>query len=243
MLKNFVFTFLVLVFSLIPISCEQLEKVTAILSESEIVSGLKEALNIGATTAGNQLSQTDGYFGNALLRIALPPEAKPLIENISLIPGGQTLLNEVVLKMNRGAEKAASKAAPIFVNAITNMTVADGRNILVGNDSAATSFLRQKTFSQLNLAFRPEINTAMNEVGAATAWNSLFGNYNSYVSTFPGNLLNLDTVNSNLGAYATGKALNGLFIKVADQEKLIRDNPAQRTTDLLKKVFAEQDPK
>lgn len=240
MLKKSVFYFIGLAFMLVPFSCEQLESLG--LTEKEIIDGLKEALTLGANTAGTQLSATDGYFGNAALKILLPPEAKPVLDNITLIPGGQALLDEVVLKMNRGAEKAASKAAPIFINAITGMTIQDGLSILKGSDSAATNYLRVKTFDDLTNAFAPEINTAMNEVGAASAWNTLFTNYNNWYPAY--NLIfgtNYTSVNTNLGEYATGKALNGLFSKVAQEEKLIRDDPAQRTTDLLKKVFKEQD--
>jgi hypothetical protein len=241
MLKKIAFSFLLIAFSLVPFSCEELESLG--LTETEIITGLKEALNLGATTAGTQLSATDGYFGNQALKLLLPPEAKPVTDNLSLIPGGQLLVDELILKMNRGAEKAATKAAPIFANAITSMTIEDGRDILVGSDSAATGYLRAKTYSQLSSAFAPEINTAMNEIGAATAWSNLFSRYNTFANSIVGIGLGLSPVNPDLGQYATGKALSGLFVKVAEEEKLIRDDPAKRTTDILKKVFAEQDRK
>ena len=228
----------VLFFSMIPFSCEQLESVG--LSETEIISGLKEALNLGANSAGSQLSATNGYFGNAALKILLPPEAKPILDYAGTL-GLQSQIDDLVLKMNRGAEKAATKAAPIFGNAITSMTVTDGLTILKGTDTAATSYLKSKTYTQLTGAFAPEINKAMDEVGAATLWNTVFSTYNTYANTFIGQLAGLKPVNSDLGAYATGKALNGLFSKVADEEKLIREDPTKRTTDLLKRVFAEQD--
>jgi hypothetical protein len=129
------------------------------------------------------------------------------------------------------------------VNAITGMTLTDGKNILMGSDTSATHYLRQNTFSQLTNAFAPEINSAMDEIGAASAWNTLFSNYNTVASSPAGILLNLQPVEANLGAYATSRALSGLFVKIAEQEKLIRDDPARRTSDLLKKVFAEQDNK
>jgi len=237
-LFSFVFALVLLT---VPTSCEHLEKLG--ISEQEIISGLREALSAGANSAASQLSVTDGYFGNQALKLLLPPEAKPVLDNISRIPGGQSLLDDVVLKMNRGAEKAALKAAPIFVNAITSMTLTDGRNILMGSDTSATQFLRKNTFSQLTNAFAPEINSAMDEIGAASAWNTLFSNYNTVASSPAGILLNLQPVEANLGAYATNRALSGLFVKIAEQEKLIRDDPAKRTSDLLKKVFAEQDNK
>lgn len=237
-LFSFVFALVLLT---VPTSCEHLEKLG--ISEQEIISGLREALSAGANSAASQLSVTDGYFGNQALKLLLPPEAKPVLDNISQIQGGQSLLDDVVLKMNRGAEKAALKAAPIFVNAITSMTLTDGRNILMGSDTSATQFLRKNTFSQLTNAFKPEINKAMEEIGAATAWNTLFSSYNSFLLTPAGFLLNLPKVEADLGTYATNRALSGLFVKIAEQEKLIRDDPAKRTSDLLKKVFAEQDNK
>lgn len=239
MFKKIIFTISLSLFGLLPFSCEELEKLG--LTEAEIAGGLKEALSIGANTAGARLSATDGYFADQAVKILLPPEAKPILDNISLIPGGQTLVNEVVLKLNRGAEKAASNAAPIFLDAITGMTVTDGLTILKGSDTAATSYLKAKTYTQLTNAFAPEINSAMNEVGAATVWNTLFTNYNTYANTLAGQLLGLQPVTTNLGAYATQRALNGLFLKVADQETLIRKDPVQRTSELLKKVFKEQD--
>lgn len=237
--KSFLYAF-ILIFSIIPFSCEELAKLG--LSNTEIISGLKEALSIGANTAGSQLSVTNGYFANEAVKILLPPEAKPILDNISLIPGGQVLLNEVVLKMNRGAEKAATKAAPIFLNAITGMTITDGLNILKGSDSAATMYLKASTSAQLTSAFSPEINTAMEEVGAASLWNTLFSNYNNWFPFY--NLIsgtNYKAINPNLGEYATDRALKGLFLKVSEEEKLIRTDPTKRTTDLLKKVFKEQD--
>lgn len=243
MLKRIFFPVFLLVFSLIPTSCENIQSLG--LTETEIVSALRQALSLGADSASSQLSAVNGYYGNPALKILLPADAKAMIEKTYSLPGAQTLLEPilatVVEKMNRGAEKAAVKAAPIFINAITGMTVTDGLSILKGTDSAATAYLRSKTYSQLTSAFAPEINTAMDEVGAATAWNSLFTKYNSFVNPLTQLTLGLEPINPNLGEYATGKALNGLFIKVADQEKVIRTDVTKRTTELLRKVFAEQD--
>jgi hypothetical protein len=234
MLKKVWFYILVFTFGLIPFSCEELERIG--ITEEEIVNALKEALNLGAGSAGSQLSSLNGYFGNQALKIFLPEEAKPVLENISKIPGGQSLLDEVILKMNRGAEKAASKSVPIFVNAIKGMTVNQGRDILMGSDDAATQYLKSTAMTQLTDAFAPEINSAMDEVGATKAWELLFSNYNIIAP-----LLGLANVNPNLGEHATEKALKGLFSKVAEEELLIRNDVSKRTTDLLKKVFKEQD--
>ena len=114
-------------------------------------------------------------------------------------------------------------------------------NILKGNDTAATGYLRQTTFQPLTNAFAPEINASMEEVGASSAWNSLFTEYNKYVNPLTSATLGLETINPDLGEYATGKALNGLFYKVAGEEKEIRNNPAKRVSELMKKVFREQD--
>jgi len=248
MKRLIVSTFLFL-FCLVPFACEDLEKIQTAVSEGDITAGLREALSIGATRAGSQLSEPGGYFSNAALKILLPADANALITKAYDIPFAgvaaklalEPLITAVVEKMNAGAEDAAKKAAPIFVSAITSMTVTDGRNILLGEDSAATNYLRVKTFSPLTNAFAPKIDSAMEKVGAATAWNTLFSTYNSYVSLAPASL-KLTIINPNLGQYATEKALNGLFKKVSEEEKQIRDNPAQRTTDLLKRVFKLQDP-
>ena len=243
MIRQRLIPFLMLIFSILPSSCEQLQELG--LTNEEIVGGLKEALNLGAQSAGARLGVTDGYLGDQAVKILLPANAKTMIEKAYAIPGAEIILKpyleSVVEKMNRGAEKAATKAAPIFANAITSMSFSDAMNILKGDDTAATGYLRKTTYSPLNQAFAPEINAAMDEVGAASAWNSLFTEYNSYVNPITRATLGLETVNPNLGEYATEKALNGLFLKVADEEKLIRTDPLKRTTDLLKKVFKEQD--
>lgn len=238
MLKRILFPVCLLFFSLIPTSCETIQSLG--LTDTEIVSALREALSQGSDSASSQLSVLNGYYGNPNLKILLPKEAAPILQYASQL-GLQSQIDDLVLKMNRGAEKAAKKASPIFVNAITTMTVTDGLSILKGTDSAATAYLRAKTYTQLTSAFAPEINSAMDEVGAATLWNTVFSTYNNYANTFAGQLVGLSPVNSNLGEYATGKALNGLFVKVADEEKLIRNDVSKRSTELLRKVFAEQD--
>ena len=238
MLKRILFPVCLLFFSLIPTSCENIQSLG--LTETEIVSALREALSQGADSASSQLSVVNGYYGNPAFKIMLPQEAAPILQYASAL-GLQSQIDDLVLKMNRGAEKAATKATPIFVNAITSMTVTDGLSILKGTDSAATAYLRSKTYSQLTSAFAPEINAAMDEVGAATLWSTVFSTYNNYANSFAGQLLGLSPVNANLGEYATGKALNGLFVKVADEEKVIRTDITKRTTELLRKVFAEQD--
>lgn len=225
-----------------PLSCEVTKDAVG-LSEADVVAGLKQALQFGSDSAATSLHKVNGYYGNELLRIGLPPEANQVIQYFKVLPGGEAVVENVVKRMNQGAEKAAGKAAPIFLNAITSMTISDGFTILEGTDSAATAYLRAKTFTQLTGAFSPDINSAMNEVGAADAWNSLFTTYNTYANTLVGQIAGFKPVNPNLGEYATNRALKGLFVKVAEQELLIRKDPTKRVTDLLKRVFAEQDKK
>ena len=243
MIRKIFLPLLLLAFSLLPTSCENLAEIG--LSNEEIVSGLKEALNQGARVASDKLGVTDGFLADQAVKILLPSDAVNMIEKAYAVPGAEAILKpylaSVVEKMNRGAEKAATKAAPIFASAITSMSINDAMNILKGDDTAATGYLRKSTYKPLSDAFSPEINTAMNEVGAATAWNALFTEYNSYVNPFTSATLGLQTINPDLGDYATGKALNGLFLKVAGEEKEIRNDPAKRVSDLMKKVFKEQD--
>lgn len=236
---------LLLLFSFLPSSCENLNDLG--LSNEEIVGGLKEALNQGARVASEKLGVTDGFLADQAVKILLPSEAASMIEKAYSIPGAELLLKPymetVVEKMNRGAEKAATKAVPIFADAITNMSFSDAMTILKGDDTAATGYLRKTTYQPLTSAFAPEINSAMEEVGAATAWNNLFTSYNDVVTnnSLLSLALGLTTINPDLGEYATGKALDGLFFKVAGEEKEIRNDPAKRATDLMKKVFKEQD--
>ena len=243
MIRKIFLPLLLLAFSLLPTSCENLAEIG--LSNEEIVSGLKEALNQGARVASDKLGVTDGFLADQAVKILLPSDAVNMIEKAYAVPGAEAILkpylSSVVEKMNRGAEKAATKAAPIFASAITSMSISDAMNILKGDDTAATGYLRKSSYKPLSDAFSPEINTAMNEVGAATAWNALFTEYNSYVNPLTSATLGLQTINPNLGEYATGKALNGLFLKVAGEEKEIRNDPAKRVSDLMKKVFKEQD--
>ena len=129
------------------------------LSNEEVIKGLKNALNVGIDSSVFSLSKVNGYLGNELVKLALPPEAQPVINNISKIPGGQKLLNDAILAINKAAEDAAPQAKTIFVNAITNMSIQDGFNILKGQPNAATTFLKNGTYTQLTNAFAPKIKT------------------------------------------------------------------------------------
>lgn len=199
------------------------------LSNTEIVNGLREALQVGAKNASGKLSVENGFFGNALLKILLPPEARKVEAALRNIGMGQ-LVDKTILSMNRAAEDAAGKAVPVFVNAITSMSIQDGLNILRGGNGAATNYLRNTTTAALTTAFRPVIQNSLNKMNVGTYWNQVFSTYNRLPLTG-------SKVNPDLTAYVTERALAGLFQTIAEEENKIRTNPGARVSDLLKKVF------
>jgi hypothetical protein len=199
------------------------------LSNSEIVAGLKEALNVGTKNSANKLSTLNGYFGNQLIKILMPPEARK-VESALRSVGMGNLVDKAILSMNRAAEDAAQKSVPIFANAITSMTIQDGVSILRGGNGAATNYLKSKTTAQLTTAFRPVINGSLAKVGATKYWTEVINVYNRLPTV-------KQKINPDLTAYVTERALNGLFVTISDEENKIRSNPAARVTDLLKKVF------
>jgi len=199
------------------------------LSEADISAGLREALRVGAKNATSKVSAVDGFFGNALIKILMPPEAKK-VENTLRQMGLGDQVDNAILSMNRAAEDASGKALDIFVDAIKNMSIQDGLNILKGGNDAATQYLKAKTSAALTKAFKPVIEEALEKVNATKYWATVFNTYNSLPTTFK-------KVNPDLQAYVTERALNGVFIYIADEEAKIRMNPAARVNDLLKKVF------
>ncbi len=201
------------------------------LSTDTIIAGLKEALDVGARYAIDNAGKTDGYLSNELIRIAMPPElqqAGDLMRNFGL----DQLADDFETSMNRAAEKAAPQATEIIVNAIKNMTIEDATNILNGPDNAATDYFKTKTSEQLTGLFKPTIKDSLNQVGSTQYYNQL----TEQVADIPfvGQTINLD-----LPDYVTSQALDGLFSMIAIEEKKIRENPAARTTDLLKQVFSK----
>lgn len=209
------------------------------LTNDEVIAGLKQALNVGTDTSVTILNKADGYFKDAAVKILLPPEAQVMYSNLSKVPGISSLMDQTILAMNRAAEDAASEAKPIFVNAITGMTIADGFTILNGTDSAATTYLKGKTYDSLYQKFQPKIDISLNKplvagVSAQSAYSNLIDAYNT--ASLGGLLFDKVTTNS-LSSHVTNKGLNGLFLKVSDQEKKIRKDPIAQVTDLLKKVF------
>ncbi len=201
------------------------------LSNDDIVAGLKEALVVGSQKGSNTLSQVDGFFANAALKILLPPEAQK-VENTLRRVGLGKQVDDAILSMNRAAEDACKSAAPIFGNAVKQMSFGDALSILKGSDTAATGYLRGKTTTELTNAFRPVIEESLKKVDATKYWNTLITSYNKV------NIIGGQKINPDLSAYVTDKALGGIFTQVAIEEKNIRKDPLARTSDILKKVFA-----
>lgn len=218
------------------------------VATNENASGLKEALTVGIANSVSTLNKQNGYFGNQALKIWLPDDAKMLVDNIKYVPGGEKMLNEVVLRLNRAAEDAAVEAKPIFVGAIRNMSIADATGILFGNKNAATTYLRQNTYHQLTAAFQPKISASLDKklvgnISTTQSWNTLTTAYNKVANSIIGQTANLKPVNSNLAGYVTERALDGMFTSLANEEKQIRENPSARVNALLKRVFGQLDKK
>ena len=227
-------------------SCSEADEILTSINEGglnndDIVNGLKKALEVGTDTAVSRLSAKSGYYNDLAVRILLPPEAAPIFDNLSKIPGGATLMNNTIIAINRSAEDAAPEATSIFVNAITNISITDGLNILNGNDSAATSFLKTGTYNPLKTAFSPKINASLDKplafgVYATSFYKDLVDTYNT--ASLNGLLFPIITQNT-LGDYVTAKALDGLFTKVALEEGKIRNDVNHRVSDILEKVFGK----
>ncbi|KAF0235965.1 MAG: hypothetical protein FD181_3110 [Prolixibacteraceae bacterium] len=217
------------------------------LSQNETIAGLKEALIVGTSNSANILGKTDGYYKDELVKILLPPEADVIVRNISKIPGGKQLVDDVLLSINRAAEDAVSEAKPIFVNSIKSMSISDAIGILKGEDNAATQYLRNTTYNQLADLYRPKIKLSLDKklVGnfsAGQTWETLTGKWNEAAKSTVGQIAGFKPVNIQIDEYLTQKALDGLFLKIADEEKRIRKDPAARVNDILKRVFGTLGP-
>ncbi len=200
------------------------------LSSSEIVAGLKEALSLGAKKSGDRLSTVDGFLKDAAVKILLPQQVQNVEKKMRLLGMGK-LVDNAVLSMNRAAEDASKAAAPIFLSAIKQMTVTDALNILRGQDTAATGYLRKTTSPELFAAFLPTVQDALEKTNATKYWTDVFTAYNKFSSA---------PVDTDVNSYVTAKAIDGIFYYVAKEEESIRKNPGARATDLLKKVFGGQ---
>ena len=199
------------------------------LSNAEIVQGLKEALRVGTDSTTKHLSITNGFFGDDIIRILMPPEAQKVEKTLRDVGLGKTV-DRAILSMNRAAEDATKSVGTIFLNAITRMTISDAIGILRGGDFAATDFLKQSTTAQLTAAFRPVIDRSLGNVDATKYWNEVFSVYNKFSK---------NPVNTDLPNYVTDKALAGLFYHIGLQEQKIRKDPAAQVTDILRRVFGK----
>jgi hypothetical protein len=221
---------------------------TGPLTEDEVIRGLKEALTTGSKNASSLLGVTDGYFGDAAVKILLPDEAKVIVDNLSRLPGGDKLVQDVILRINRAAEDAAKEAAPIFANSIRQMSIREAFGILKGNNDAATQYLKQTTYNELYSLYKPKIaaSTQKNIVGTIStrqSWETLTGKWNQLAGSVPGKLAGLKSVNADLDDYLTRKALDGMFLKLTIEENKIRKNVSARISPLLQRVFGSLDSK
>jgi hypothetical protein len=201
------------------------------LTNEEVISGLKEALVLGATNSVNLTSITDGFLGNAAIKLPFPEDAIKMREK-ALEWGLDGQVEKFETTLNRAAEEAAKEALPIFKDAITNMSISDGFAILNGGDGAATKYLKDNTSAKLSEAFKPKVEAAISKVKLTEYWEPIMTKYNTAMNFTGG-----DKINTDLNAYVTDKAISGLFYMVALEENKIRQDPMARVTDLLSKVF------
>ncbi|MBC7654393.1 MAG: DUF4197 domain-containing protein [Oligoflexus sp.] len=220
-------------------SCDTLNQYAGVInqaagipSNTEINLGLKQALEFGTNYSAERLSTRDGYLGNLAIKILMPPEAQK-VENTLRSLGLNTLCDNVITSLNRAAEDAAIQAKPIFVNAIKEMSFQDVSNILLGQQDAATLYFKRTTSIALADKFRPSINNSLSKVGATRYWGDLTSRYNKIPLVKP--------INTDLAGYVTDRAIDGLFIEIAQEELKIRQNLAARSTSLLQKVFGYAD--
>jgi len=228
------------VFSLIfvIVSCSELQDVVNTIpnqvgtNPTMIANGLRQALEFGIDKQVNKLTQKDGFYKNNLVKILLPEELQKVDQTLRDI-GLSSLADEGLKLLNRAAEDAVKEATPIFIKAVKDITFNDAKNILLGNDYAATSYLKNKTNQALYLKFNPVIKKSFNKVGADQVWTTIINKYN----TVPF----VKKVNPNLTDYVTKEALKGVYKMIGIEERKIRNNINARTTTLLKQVFALQD--
>ncbi|MEZ4841363.1 MAG: DUF4197 domain-containing protein [Flavobacteriaceae bacterium] len=219
-------------------SCSELQQVVNQLpqnpvTDADIISGLKQALNIGIEKQVSKLTMEDGFYKNELVKILLPQELQKVDKTLRDI-GLSSLADEGLKILNRAAEDAVNEATPIFVDAVKNITFEDAKNILLGADNAATNYLENNTSEALYTKFHPVIKNSFQKVGADEIWSSLINKYNSLPLVF-------NKVNPDLTDYVTNEALEGVYTMIAIQEKEIRTDVASRTSTLLQRVFALQD--
>lgn len=239
------FTFLLMVFALLFSTDVEAQKLKGLLkkakdvvsgesglSSDEIGKGLKEALNNGVGEAVDFLSVEDGYYKSAY-KILMPSEAEKVMSKLRAVPGFSNLEEDILEKINRAAEDAATKAKPIFIGAIKQMTFKDAMNILMGEKDAATRYLEKSTYDQLYAEFKPVIVASLDKFNARDTWRKAVTAHNK--------LPFVKKANPELDDYVAKQALVGMFGLVEKKEEKIRDDVNARPSPLLKKVFAEQD--
>ena len=200
----------------------------AAFTKEEAANALKQALEQGTVKGVSVVSQVDGYLKNPEIKIPFPPEAENVEQKLRAI-GLRNQVDEAVESLNRAAEDAASEAKDIFITSIKALTIQDAINIVKGEQDAATRFLERTTTAELTAKFSPIINSSLQKVNATKYWGDVMGTYNKIPF--------VKKVETDLTAYVTQKAIDGLFVMIANEELNIRQNPAARTTELLKKVF------
>lgn len=221
-------------------SCAEMQQVINQLPQMEEIAGvdisgaLKEALNNGIYNQVTKLTVTDGFFKNEMVKILLPEELKKVDASLRKI-GLSSLADEGLKVLNRAAEDAVKESRPIFVESVKNISFADAKSILMGNENAATSYLQNSTSTALYEKFNPIIKKSFNKVGADKVWTNIITKYNSIPL--------VKKVNPDLTDYTTNQALVGVFKMITIEEKNIRTNLSARTSSLLQKVFAMQDKK
>jgi hypothetical protein len=214
-----------------PISIKQvLDPLKGGLTEGDAAAGIREALVKGTGESVKIVSAMNGYLGNPQIKIPFPQEAKDIESKLRALGFGQQV-DEVIVSINRAAEDAAKSAEPVFVAAIKGMSITDAINIVKGNNDAATRYLERTTSPELKAKFSPIVKASLDKVDATRLWAAVIGQYNQIPF--------VKKQNPDLVAYATDKAIAGLFVMVAKEEAKIRQNPAAQTTELLKKVFGK----
>jgi len=209
---------------------EKIQTQSGVLSESEIANGLKEALKVGIDNGSSEASRTDGYLKNEYIKILFPPDAQKVEETLRRIGLGNEV-DRFITSLNRAAEDAAKKSKPIFVKAITSMTITDAVGILKGPDDAATSYLKRTTNEELYNTFFPVVDSTLNLNQATRYYSDLVTTYNKIPF--------VQKVNPDLKQYATQKAMDGLYFLIAQEEKKIREDPAARVSEILRRVFGQ----
>ena len=231
----FLFTFLAFLASCtaqqFPKSLKDLTTIGSELSSGEVEEGLRAALEKGVKVATEKVSIEGGYLNDVQIRIPFPPEMQKVETRLRGM-GMDALVDDFIETLNHGAEEAAKEAKPIFLNAIRQMTIQDAVNILRGDNDEATQYLKRTTTAQLTEKFQPVIQAALEKTGATRYYSNIVTTYNSIPFT--------QKVNPNLDEYATELAIDGLFVKIAEEEEKIRLNPAARTSEILRKVFGQQ---